>query len=112
MRGLCRVRMFPALDTLLEGGILSTHERSLYDARIGKQQQTIIVGGVTMRVRTGTVTAVVGAVGSGKSALLSTVVGELPPLTGTVAIAPHVGYGVRCACYWVSVCVGLVHTLG
>jgi ABC-type multidrug transport system fused ATPase/permease subunit len=47
---------------------------------------------VSMTVRRGTVTAVVGPVGSGKSTLISAVVGELVPKAGTVRSAKTLGY--------------------
>ena len=48
--------------------------------------------GVSVQVKRGTVTAVVGAVGSGKSTFCSAAVGELVPLVGSVRSAGTIGY--------------------
>jgi ABC-type Mn2+/Zn2+ transport system ATPase subunit len=47
---------------------------------------------VSLAVRRGAVTVLVGAVGSGKSTVCSAVVGELLPRAGTVRAAGTIGY--------------------
>lgn len=50
------------------------------------------LSGVTFQAQRGKVTAIVGAVGSGKSTIISAVVGDLVPISGTVRSAESIGY--------------------
>ncbi|KAJ3194117.1 hypothetical protein HK101_003453 [Irineochytrium annulatum] len=50
------------------------------------------LSGIDVEVRRGSLVAIVGAVGSGKSSLLNAMVGEMKRLTGTVEFSGTVGY--------------------
>jgi ATP-binding cassette subfamily F protein 3 len=52
-----------------------------------------LVRGFTFELRVGDRLAVVGANGSGKTALLRTLIGDLPPLAGEVRLAPSIRIG-------------------
>ena len=47
---------------------------------------------VNLRIPAGSLTAIVGAVGSGKSSLLSAILGEMPLTDGDVAVTGRVAY--------------------
>ncbi|KAI9355946.1 P-loop containing nucleoside triphosphate hydrolase protein [Zopfochytrium polystomum] len=55
---------------------------------------------ITLRVPKGTLVAVVGAVGSGKSSLLNAVIGEMKKRRGTMTVAGKVGYAPQTA--WIQ----------
>lgn len=50
----------------------------------GKQDDSIILHNINLRVQQGQLVAVVGTVGSGKSSLLSAFLGEMDKLSGRV----------------------------
>ena len=59
-----------------------THAR-----RVGEEATTpgeLDLAGVSIQAKRGEVTAIVGAVGSGKTTLISAVVGDLLPISGKV----------------------------
>jgi ABC-type multidrug transport system fused ATPase/permease subunit len=51
-----------------------------------------VLSDVDLRVKLGSVTMVVGAVGSGKSTLVSGVLGEVPHVSGTVEVSADISY--------------------
>lgn len=50
----------------------------------GYDEESIVLRNINMRVKEGSLVAVVGTVGSGKSSLLSAILGEMDKLTGRV----------------------------
>jgi hypothetical protein len=56
------------------------------------EETSCVLQGISLRVPRGQLVGICGAVGAGKSSLLSTVLGQLALRTGSVAVLPHVAY--------------------
>lgn len=59
------------------------------DYRVGPMRSPLILNNVDLQIKTGSLTAVVGHTGSGKSSLLKTMNGLLMPKEGNVYIGPY-----------------------
>jgi ATP-binding cassette subfamily F protein 3 len=64
------------------------------DLAVGYAEDSPLMDGISLHLSAGGRIAVVGPNGCGKTALLRTVVGEIPPLRGTVRVSPsaRIGY--------------------
>ena len=73
---------------------LSSEGKEDYTSEMGSSQLDLPfqVCDITMHVQRGTLVAVVGGVGSGKSSLLSGLIGEMRKVSGSVAFGGRVAY--------------------
>jgi ABC-type multidrug transport system fused ATPase/permease subunit len=55
-------------------------------------QQTASLTNISLKVKKGSITAVVGTVGSGKSSILAAVLGDIPKLAGKVTVHGRIAY--------------------
>lgn len=82
-----------AIELLRGFGILLSEEADKISQRTQCNSiENIIVKGVSFTINRGEITAIVGPVGSGKSALVSTIIGDLKPLRGDTQCHESVGY--------------------
>ena len=58
----------------------------------GKDEETVILENINFNVKRGSLTAVVGTVGAGKSSLISACLGEMEKISGTVHVNGKIGY--------------------
>ncbi|XP_055908743.1 probable multidrug resistance-associated protein lethal(2)03659 [Eupeodes corollae] len=74
--------------TLSEAGVILTNLKSKWNA--ASTEYTL--DDVNLRVQPGTLVAIIGPVGSGKSSLIQTILGELTPESGTVTVNGTLSY--------------------
>ena len=78
--------------SVLKGVAVDVVNADLAWAGDGAAADELDLSAVTFAAKRGQVTAIVGAVGSGKTTLISAVIGDLLPNAGTVKTAKTIGY--------------------
>lgn len=72
----------------------------LEDCNFGWNRDEILLKNIDLRIKTGSLTSIVGSVGSGKSSLLAACLGEMENLSGTINVYGTTAYAPQLA--WVQ----------